>query len=276
MVYKKLNPTFEMVCMSYKIMIASFFSILSCVVFAQSQNLLPIILKNNELNICQTSGYAPYSYKNIDGSWDGLNVVIDNEFAKFIGVKPHHIEIEWTGSIAALLTKKCDMMSIGVVDTPEREQVISFGDPVFTSNVLLVLRNEPQLLKWAFTNDTTPNYDKLKLAVAEGTSSEYWATIAHINYLTYKTYDTPVNAVLNKKVDGFIFEESFVKKLPLHIQNKLFIYKKPFQVEKVSAGFRKGDQDLKDKFNEFVKEFLKSGKLPVLQEKYLPGVVIEK
>lgn len=236
--------------------------------YAQTKNTLDNILKSKELKICQTADYAPYSYRNPDGSWDGLDVVIDNEFAKYLGVKVINLEIEWVGVIPALLSRKCDMLSIGIVDTPEREKVIAFGDTVYSNDVLLALRNDPILLKQAMQNGV-PDYNKLKIAVAQGTSSEYWATLANIQYMTFKNFEAPVTAVLHRKADGFIFEDSFVKKLPTHIKNKLFIYDKPFKVEHISAAFRKEDKDLREKFNLFVVTFLKSGEMSALEKKYL-------
>lgn len=216
-------------------------------------------LVNNDLKICLHGGYFPYKIKKIDGSWDGYDVAIMKDFSSYLQKKPQFIDVEWVSIIPSLLSKKCDVISVGLVKNAEREKVVLYGDNVYDNNlVLIMLKNPVNLSKFKSISDFIRQ--KKTVGVAQGTSSALFAAKTNLNTVVFKTFDAPILALLEHKVDAVIFEDHYIVSLPTEVKKKIFILDDKVNKEEVSAAFRLEDKSLQQKFNHFLKIWLKTNK----------------
>ncbi|WP_397600337.1 substrate-binding periplasmic protein [Silvanigrella sp.] len=161
--------------------------------------------KKPELKICVSGGYIPYKIKLTNGGWDGFDVPIMKDFADYLNKTPVFVDVEWASIIPSLVSFKCDMISVGLVVTPERLKVVSFGNIVYENELVLAMQN--------INNNNNINYKSLHdlirankvISVAAGTSSALYAAREKLNIMTYNGLDAPINALLTNKVDAVLF-----------------------------------------------------------------------
>jgi polar amino acid transport system substrate-binding protein len=223
--------------------------------------------KKQELKICVSGGYIPYKIKLTNGNWDGFDVSIMKDFANYLNKTPVFVDVEWASIIPSLVSFKCDMISVGLVITPERLKVVSFGNIVYENELVLAMQN---------INNNNLNYKSLQdlvrdnkvISVAAGTSSALYAAREKLNIMTYNGFDAPINALLTNKVDAVLFEIHYLNAMPENISSKIFILPEKVHIEKVSAAFRKDEKKLKKEFNQFVKKWSKTNNLKIYEDKY--------
>ena len=220
-----------------------------------------------ELKVCLSGGYIPYKIKKTDGTWEGFDVDIINDFATYLNIKPKFIDVEWVSILPSLLTNKCDMIAVGLVITNDRKKIVSFGDVAYKNDLALaMLKNNENTLKYKNLDELIKE-NKI-ISVAAGTSSSLYATQNNLNVKTYNSFDAPIESLLTKKSDAVLFEKHYLYALPPHTSSKIYILPKLVHQESVSAAFRPADDMLKNKFNDFLKKWLKTEKINIYKRKY--------
>ncbi len=220
-----------------------------------------------ELKVCLSGGYIPYKIKKTNGTWEGFDVDIINDFANYLNIKPKFIDVEWASIIPSLMTNKCDMIAVGLVITNDRKKIVSFGDVVYKNDLAIaMLKNKENKLKYKNLGELIKE-NKI-ISVAAGTSSYLYATQNNLNVKTYNSFDAPIESLLTKKSDAVLFEKYYLYALPKNTSSKIYILPNLVNQESVSAAFRPSDYLLKNKFNEFLKKWLKTDKINIYKRKY--------
>ncbi len=80
----------------------------------------------DELIVGIDEAFPPISFKDIDGSYAGIDIDWAKEVEKRSGVKMTAKPIEWDSIIPALLSKDIDIIWSGMGITPERAQKVNF------------------------------------------------------------------------------------------------------------------------------------------------------
>jgi polar amino acid transport system substrate-binding protein len=234
------------------------------------------------LGICLLSGCTPAAHKQLIVGMElafppfettdakGTPAGISVDLAKALGRHLHRetvIEnIPFAGLIPALKTGKIDVIISSMTATPERAQSIDFSDPYLKTGLcLLVGRNSQiQSIADADTPQTT-------LAVKRGTTGNLYATqhIRHARVLVLDDETACVLEVVQGKVNGFIYDQiSTFDNWQKHSDSTRAILN-PFQTETWAIGIRKGNNDLREKVNQFLADFRASGGFDDLGNRYL-------
>jgi polar amino acid transport system substrate-binding protein len=96
-----------------------------------------------ELVVCSDITYPPEEfYKGTTPT--GSDIDIGTEIAKRMGVKATFDNTGFEGIIAALLSKKCDMIMSGMNDTPERRKQVDFVDYLSIGQSFLIHKGNPK------------------------------------------------------------------------------------------------------------------------------------
>ena len=95
------------------------------------------IKKRGEMIVGVEAAYVPYEFIK-DGQIIGYDIDIGNRFAEKLGVKAKFMDTQWSGIIAALLTKKFDTVLSGMTITKDRAEKLNFSMP--KPSALSVLR----------------------------------------------------------------------------------------------------------------------------------------
>ena len=81
------------------------------------------------LTVGMTLQFKPQMYLDSKGQPAGYDVVLLQQLAKQWGVKLDIKNLDFNGLIPGLVSRKFDMVSVGLTATPERKKTISFSRP---------------------------------------------------------------------------------------------------------------------------------------------------
>lgn len=245
-----------------RFLFACFVSLFLCAfVFANEDSLLRVKQKAR-LVVCSESGQLPYEMRNKQGAWFGFDVELMQAFAQHIGVKVEFRDVKWDGMIPALITGKCDAIASSMVATEERQKVVSFSSTVIEDGVLGVAqKNRFELVDKANLNSETYDIPSLKIAVPQGTVSDFTAQkiFRQAHLVRYETNADAFTALLTNKVDILICDKSYVLLMNSLHHGQLQVFANDLYKENVAVAFKKRDNELRQAFNTFFLEWKKSG-----------------
>jgi ABC-type amino acid transport substrate-binding protein len=98
-------------------------------VAAEPDSRLAQIKERGSIVICEAA-YPPYNVKNPKtGEWEGLDVDLEAEIAKDLGVKITRVDTSFSGLIPSINTHKCDLSTAATYITPARAEQVLFTRP---------------------------------------------------------------------------------------------------------------------------------------------------
>ena len=182
---------------------------------------------------------------------DGYDVVIATKLATAVGRNVEIVKLDWDNLILSLQNNQIDAIIAGMTDTPEREQEVSFTDPYYESEEVMIVRADG---KYA---SATSIQDFSGATVQGQMNTIYDEVIDQINGVTHQpaaeSFPAAIQALQSDAIDGVVSE------LPVAIgvvaANKelsivRFASGKGFTADTtVSVAVRKTDTDLKDALN---------------------------
>ncbi len=182
----------------------------------------------------------------------GLEADFARELAKYLGKSLRFIELEWEDQIPALLENRIDIIMSGMTRTPLREVRIAFTTRYLESGQMALIRREDVArYSTGFFALTTSS----AIGVIKDTTGEYFV---EINYSSVKkkTFSTPraaAQAVIDKKIDLFIYDAPMIIYLASEYENKgLTVLYALLIREDLAWGVRKDDTELLNSANSFL------------------------
>jgi polar amino acid transport system substrate-binding protein len=148
--------------------------------------------------------YPPFEYVDETGNVVGFDVDLVDAICERIHCVAEFQTTAWDGIFAALAAGEFDMVASGVSITPERAQVVEFGDPYHVVTQAITVRVEQADL----TFDDFAEDASLQVGAQTGTTNAYFAEDAfgrdRLNL--YDTFSQAVQALLNGDVDGVVID----------------------------------------------------------------------
>jgi polar amino acid transport system substrate-binding protein len=219
------------------------------------------------LRVGMELSYPPFETVCNDGQPCGISVDIANELAKYLE-RPLRIEnIPFVGLIPSLKNGSIDTIISSLTITEQRKKAIDFSDPYATTGLALLLNINSDL------SDIQQANEKGRIIVVKsGTSGELYAA-QYLQNATVRNLDkesTCVLEVVQGKADAFIYDQLSVytnwKKNPTTTKVNLVAFQKEFW----AFGIKKGNWELTNQINAFIKKFREDGGFDNLADKYLP------
>ncbi|MGL5254720.1 MAG: transporter substrate-binding domain-containing protein [Brevinema sp.] len=224
--------------------------------------------KKDVLRVGMELAYPPFETKGDDGNPMGVSVDIAKAFGEYLGKEVVIENIAWSGLIPSLQTDKVDMVISSMTITAERSQIIDFSDPYAKSHLAMLVGEKSPV-----TSVETLNQEGRIVALKQGTTSHIYAQ-NYLSNVTIHTFSSEVAAmteVIQGKADAFMYDQLTIYRNNLdNPGTKMFPL--PSTEETVGdwgAAFKKGNTELKDQFNEFLKKFRSEGGFEEITEKYL-------
>jgi polar amino acid transport system substrate-binding protein len=93
------------------------------------------------------ANYPPFAYVDKSGKAAGFDVDSMDWIAKKMGFTVTHKPMDWNGIIPDLLANKIDMVCSGMSISPERAARVTFSEPYFTVQKVLVVRAKSKLAR---------------------------------------------------------------------------------------------------------------------------------
>lgn len=98
---------------------------------ATGGDLLADVESRGVLRISTDSNYAPQSFLNPDGSWEGFDVEVGREVARRLGVEPEFLDINFDVITAGSWNNRWDINVGSMTVTAERREVLAFTQPYY-------------------------------------------------------------------------------------------------------------------------------------------------
>ena len=220
------------------------------------------------LKVGMELAYPPFEMSDKQGTPSGVSVDLAKALGKHLGREVIIENIAWDGLIPSLKTKKIDLIISSMTITDERKKSISFSIPYAQSN-LAILTNPSSGVK----NINDLNQKGKKIAVKKGTTGHIYASkyLKNADLLIFDKENAAVLEVIQKKADGFLYDQLTIYKNWAKHKETTVALLKPFQKspEYWGAALRKKDTELKKQVDEFIKKAKSDGTFDALSKKYL-------
>lgn len=101
---------------------------------ASAESTLEKIKRTGTMVVGTSAAYAPFEYV-ADGKLVGFDIDLANEIARRMAVNVEWQEIEFKGIVAALKSKRVDILFTALTKTKEREEQIAFSDGYYDAGI---------------------------------------------------------------------------------------------------------------------------------------------
>ena len=218
-----------------------------------------------ELVVGMELSFPPFETLDAAGKPSGISP----ELAKALGDylhRPVRIEnLPFDGLITALRTGKISLIISSLTKTPERAKSIDFSDPYLRMGLALLVHKDSRIRSIADVDQPD-----IRVAVKKATTGHIYA-LTHFKdagILVFNDDATCATEVSQGKADAMIYDQISIlqhwKKYPDTTKALL----QPFQTEEWAIGLRKGDDELRNQVNAFLKQFKETGGFDALGNKY--------
>jgi ABC-type amino acid transport substrate-binding protein len=206
--------------------------------------------------------YKPEMYLDAKGNPAGYDVVLLKELVKQMHVKLQIKNLDFNGLIPGLVSKKFDMVSVGLSATPERKKAVSFSRGyVPYAQILAQGKSDTTPATIAAWNDSSKTITSLQGSTAEQLVKK---TFPKANSMSFPDQNAAFLEVATGRANGIVVENyllaQFNKSNPGK-QLKQAAFAKPLHVEYGSWAVQKGNLALVKFLNSFICKTQTSGKL---------------
>ncbi len=212
------------------------------------------------LTVGMTLQFKPQMYLN-KGKPAGYDVVLLKALAKQWGVKLDIKNLDFNGLIAGLVSKKFDMVSVGLSATPERKKSISFSRAyVPYAQILAAAKSDTTAATIAAWNTSDKTITSLQGSTAEQLVQK---TFPNATSTSFPDQNAAFLEVATGRANGIVVENYLLAQFNKSNGNKLkeVPFPKPLHVEYGSYGVQKGNSKLAAGLSAFICKEQKSGQL---------------
>lgn len=217
--------------------------------------------KAGTLTVGMTLQFKPQMYLDAKGNPAGYDVVLVKALAKRMGVKLDIKNLDFTGLIPGLVTKRFDMVSVGLTATPERRKSVSFSRPyVPYAQILAAKRSDTTPATIAAWNTSDKVITSLQGSTAE---QRVMKTFPDAESRSFPDQNAAFLEVSTGRADGIVVENYLLAQFNKSNNNALkqVAFAKPLHVEYGSYAVQKGNNALANYLSKFVCSMQKSGQL---------------
>lgn len=166
---------------------------------ASAETTLEKIKRTGVMTSANTFSYPPFGFIE-NGKQVGFDVDLATEIAKRMNVKLVYEQIDFRGIIAALTSKRVDLLITGMVYTPDRAKQIAYSEPYFNGGVAAAYRPEKPIKQ---PDDVVGK----TIGVELGSAGDKFVRETYGTRAEIKTYDTVFLALKdleNGRIDAFV------------------------------------------------------------------------
>ena len=210
--------------------------------------------------------YPPFEMRGPDNKPDGISVRMSEDLAAELGRPVKILDVEWNGIIPALKTDKIDLIISSMTRTPERARQIDFSDDYVTNGLCMLVRKDSPIKTVA---DIKAGKNKISVKLA--TTGHQWAkkNLKGVELIVLDESATCVMEVVQGKTDAFIYDQISIYRYWKQHESETRAILKPIRNEAWAIGIKKGNGELREQVNAFLKSYRQSGKFDELAERYM-------
>ena len=206
------------------------------------------------------AAFPPFGYLE-EGNIAGFDYDIMSEIAKLTGIKVEFNQMQFSGLLPALQTKKIDAIIAGMTVTEERKQFVNFSKTYYVSSQVILVHRDDNSIK---------NFDNLvgkNVGTVIGTTGD--TIMTENERVNTKKFDTGAQAVLSlkeKKIDAIVFDKEPCKNFAKYNSEIKLIESDAVQ-EDYAIAVRKEDTSLLENINKGISIIMTNGTYERLIEK---------
>ncbi|URK87614.1 transporter substrate-binding domain-containing protein [Rhizobium sp. RCAM05350] len=229
-------------------------------------------MADGEKIVIGTEGaYPPFNNLEADGTLTGFDVDIAKALCVEMKAECTFVTQDWDGIIPALLAKKFDAIVASMSITPERLEKVDFTDKYYNTGPAIVVPKDPPI-----TEATEAGLAGKSLGAQSSTTHSNYAE-AFFKESELKLYPTPdeykldvANGRVDAVIDDVVVLSSWLKTADGACCKLLKALNPDPEINGIGAGIavRKGDAELKGKFDAAIKAIRANGKYKEINDKY--------
>ncbi|WP_313738382.1 cystine ABC transporter substrate-binding protein [Pseudomonas sp.] len=234
---------------------------------------LKTIEEKGVLNVGLEGTYPPFSFVDEKGKLSGFEVELSEALAKQMGVKVKLQPTPWDGILAALASKRLDVVVNQVTISDERKQKYDFSTPYTISGIqALVLKKNLDTLAIKGAADLNGK----KVGVGLGTNYEQWLRkeVPKADVRTYNDDPVKFQDLAVGRIDAILIDRlaalEYTKKAP-----NTALAGEAFSRLESGIAVRKGEPELLDALNKALTALKADGTLAALSQKYFGADVTQ-
>ncbi|MGO3890996.1 MAG: ABC transporter substrate-binding protein [Paenalcaligenes sp.] len=213
--------------------------------------------------------YPPFNAVDSSGKLYGFDVDIANAMCDKMQVKCELVAQDWDGIIPALLAKKFDAVVSSMVETEERLQHVAFSEPYYYTVLSVAVPVDSDI------TDTSAEAMKDSVVGAQSASTQgmYAEDVYGKAGSDVRLYPTPDEAgadLINGRLDAMVHDKfPLLEWLEKNSEGccKL-LGDLPGTEGKTSVALRKGEDDLRERFNKAIDEIRADGTYQDISQRY--------
>ncbi len=227
------------------------------------EGLLAKIKQRGSLKVGLEGTYPPFSFQDENGHLTGFETEFARQLAQHLGVKAVIQPTKWDGMLAALDSKRLDVVINQVTVSPERQKKYDLSTPYTVSGIqALTLKDKADSIK------TPKDLSGKKVGVGLGTNYEQWlrANVQGVDIRTYDDDPTKYQDLRVHRLDAILVDRLAALDLVKKTGNILAVAGKPFSRLEAAVAIRKGNEDLVNAINQAITAMQKDGTMKKLSE----------
>jgi len=221
---------------------------------------------DNRLVVGMELEYPPFETIDANGDPAGVSVDLAKALGEHLGKEVVIRDYKFKGLTAALSSGEIDLVISSMSANEKRAKEIDFSDPYAKTGLAMLVAKESKL-----TDGDSLNNSDVTIAVKIGTTGEMFVDehCGNAKVLRLDQTGACVIEVSQGKADAFIYDQSTILKYAEQHPDTTRAISAPIQIESWVVGIRKGNDELREQVNEFLKKFREEGGFDRLAEKHL-------
>ncbi|NLW55645.1 MAG: amino acid ABC transporter substrate-binding protein [Firmicutes bacterium] len=211
--------------------------------------------------------FPPMGFRDENGQIVGFDVDLAREVCSRLGVSLRLQPINWDAKEQELNTGNIDCIWNGLTITPEREKTLLFTKPYMNNRQVLVVR--------ADSSYTSPSdFAGKKLGIQAGSSAHDALNSApefKANLAAVIEFDENMTALMDLELGGLdvVLMDEIVARFYIQQKSKNYsVLDEALATEEYGIGFRKNDQELRDKIQETLEAMHNDGTLAEISSRW--------
>lgn len=239
---------------------------------AFAADLLDQIKTNGVIQVGLEGTYPPFNYQDESGQLTGFEVEFAEALAKQLGVKAEFQPTKWDGILAALESKRLDVVINQVTISDERKQKYDFSAPYTVSGIQALTRKaDGDSIK------SSADLAGKKVGVGLGTNYEQWLkeNVPQADIRTYDDDPTKFQDLNVGRIDVILVDRLAAFEMVEKTGGRLAVAGDAFSRQESGIALRKGNPQLLAAIDAAIAKLRADGTLKQLSEKWFKADVTQ-
>lgn len=235
-------------------------------------DLLEEVKANGTLKVGLEGTYPPFNFQDENGQLTGFEVDLANALAEELGVEAEFQPTKWDGILAALESKRLDVVINQVTISEERKQKYDFSTPYTLSGIQALTRKAD-----ADSIKTPADLAGKKVGVGLGTNYEQWLkeNVPQADIRTYDDDPTKFQDLNVGRIDVILVDRLAAFEMVEKTGDRLAVAGDAFSRQESGIALRKGNPQLLAAIDAAIAKLRADGTLKKLSEKWFGADVTQ-